>query len=65
MNKKKKIFSDRRWNDKLGGIVIGETEITYEDEKRGLDAMLESKAITKEIYEKHLKEAKNKYGIKE
>ncbi len=29
----KKPFSDKRWNQPLGGIVVGHAEVTEEDKK--------------------------------
>lgn len=61
----KKPFSDPRWTQPLKARVIGEFEVTFEDEKEGLDCFLRRKIITKEEYDKDLEELKKKYNIKD
>lgn len=39
--KQKKLFSDKRWNQPLGGRVIGHREIT-EDEKREVEEYIKT-----------------------
>ena len=65
-NKEKnyKPFSHPRWNDPGVYETVGKAKVTYEERKRGLDAMLETKMINKELYEKWLKELNEEYNIK-
>lgn len=59
---KKKLFSDQRWTEPIAYEVVGEAEVTKEDEIECVDFLLKLGVIDNAGYQRRIDEINEKYS---